>query len=439
MKTSIGRRLFFSLSALLVALWLLVIASVAWVVRYETNEVFDSALQETAQRILPLVEAQISAGIRDVPSVAKPHDEYLSYQVVDLKNDVLVRSHDAPLVMYPVSLAKGIHEKGNQFFYVEPNDRNTLFVILAENAGHRASTMKDVLLFLGLPLLVLIPLTGIFVFLSVRRAQATIQDLGAQLSSRNSFDLKPIETDFLPIELVALGESINSLMNRLRLALESERNFAANSAHELRTPIAIAMAQVDVLKSELSGEKLNRALDARKMLERLEGMTVKLLQLARAEAGVALNLAPVDLAAVVEMVTREYQFKYPNPTRLQVADGCKLVLGDTDAIGIVVQNLLENAFKYAPAESIIEIGCDSDGVLSISNDCVAISKDMLEMLRQRFVRADQSKSGSGIGLAIVEAIVRQCHAKLELVSPCYQNNRGFRVRVRFSPIPSEGR
>lgn len=432
MKPSIGRRLFFSLSAMLIALWLVVIASVTWVVRYETNEVFDSALQETAQRILPLVEAQISAGIRDVPAISTPHDEYLSYQVVDLKNDVLVRSHDAPLVMYPVSLAKGIQEKGNQVFYVEPNDRNSLFVILAENAGHRASTLKDVLLFLGLPLLVLIPLTGIFVFLSARRAQATIQDLGAQLSSRNSFDLKPLETSSLPMELTGLGESINSLMNRLRLALESERNFAANSAHELRTPIAIAMAQVDVLKSELTGEALNRAVDARKMLERLETMTVKLLQLARAEAGVALNLAPVDLAAVVKMVVHEYQFKYANPTRVEVADGCKPVLGDTDAIGIVVQNLLENAFKHAPADSMVAIACDSDGVLSISNDCAAIPEDMLKTLRQRFVRVDQTKSGSGIGLAIVEAVVRQCHAKFELVSPCYPNGRGFMARISFN-------
>lgn len=437
MKPSIGRRLFFSLSGLLIALWFAVIVSVAWVVRYETNEVFDSALQETAQRILPLVEVQISSGISDVASVSMPHDEYLSYQVVNSNNDVLLGSHDAPALAYQVPLTKGIHEKGNQVFYVEPNKSNSLFVILAENAGHRASTLKDVLLFLGFPLLLLVPLTGFFVFISVRKAQVLIQKLGIELSSRNSFDLKPIVVDELPMELTGLGDSINDLMNRLRLALESERNFAANSAHELRTPIAIAMAQIDVLKLELSGSPLDRAVDARKMLERLEAMTVKLLQLARAEAGVALSLVPVDVSAIMKMVVSEYQFKIANPVKLSIDDDCKPVIGDIDAIGIVFQNVLENAFKYATPHSVVEVRYSSSGLLSIANDCAAIAPDKLGTLQQRFVRVDQTKSGSGIGLAIVEAIVRQCRAKLELISPCYPNNRGFMVRIHFKPVSTQ--
>lgn len=438
MKPSIGRRLFFTLSAMLVALWFLVVASVAWVVKYETDEVFDSALQETAQRILPLAEAQISAGIKDVNNISSGHDEYLSYQVVNAEKDVLARSHDAPAKAYEVPLVKGIHQQGNQVFYVEPNANSSLFVVFAESPGHRSSTLSDVLLFLGLPLIFLIPLTGLFVFVTVKKAQSTIKDLGVQLATRNSFDLQPIQTDLLPTELVGLGESINSLMNRLRLALESERNFAANSAHELRTPIATAMAQMDVLKSELTGAHLTRVLDARKMLERLETMTVKLLQLARAEAGLALNLAPVDLTAVVNMLAGEFQFKNTNPTALKIDPNCKNVLGDVDAIGIVVQNLLENAFKYAPNGSLVEIVCASDGVLSIANDCPAIPAEVLGELRQRFVRVDQGKSGSGIGLAIVEAIVRQCHAKLEFLSPCYLNNRGFMVKVHFKQIRAGG-
>lgn len=431
MKASIGRRLFLALSTLLIALWFLVIASVAWVVKYETDEVFDSALQETAQRILPLVEAQISAGIKDINKDSSSHDEYLSYQLLNQAKDILAHSHDAPDTPYQVPLLKGIHQYGNQVFYVEPNDQNSLFVVLAESAGHRSSTLKDVLLFLGLPLFFLIPLTGLFVFLTVKKAQSTIQGLGLQLASRHSFDLHPIETIELPTELVGLADSINSLMNRLKLALESERHFAANSAHELRTPIAVAMAQMDVLKSELTGEALNRVLDARKMLERLEVMTVKLLQLARAEAGVALDLAPVDLSAIVKMVVRECQFKHTNPVSLMVDEACKPIFGDIDAIGIVVQNLLENAFKHAPKSSLIEIACNEEGTLSVANDCIAVPENLLGMLNQRFVRVDQEKSGSGIGLTIVEAIANQCHAKLEFISPCYPNNRGFMVRIYF--------
>lgn len=431
MRPSIGRKLFARLSLLLALLWFSVIVSVGWVVRYETNEVFDSALQETAERILPLAEAQITAGIKDRAYVSSQHDEYLAYQVVNSKNVVLIQSHDAPHVAYSVPLVKGFYERGNQVFYVQPNDQASLFVILAENPGHRSSTLKDVLIFLGLPLLFLIPGTGLFVFFLIKKAQTTIQELGSQLASRNSIDLAPLDTMALPLELVGLGESINNLMKRLKLALESERNFAANSAHELRTPIAIAMAQIDLLKSELSGEALSRALDARLKLERLEGMTVKLLQLARAEAGVALNLGAVDLVAVVKMIVRDFDFKGKNPIKSNFDPRCPHIIGDVDAIGIVVQNLLENACKHASEGSVIEVSVTADGVFSVMNDCDCIAPDVLETLCQRFARADQTKSGSGIGLAIVDAIIRQCHAKLEMVSPCYSNKRGFKVSVRF--------
>lgn len=434
MTISIGRKLFINLVLMLLALWLGVIVAVAWVIRYETNEVFDSSLQETAQRILPLAVMQLSPDRGSVFLEHADHDEYLSYQVVNANREVLLRSGGAPKAVYSVPLAKGFYNHDNQVFYVEPSNDKTVFVVIAESPGHRTSTLKDTLLFLGLPLFVLIPFTGLLVWWSIRRAQHSISTLGRELSSRNGFDLHPLETSQLPKELVALGESINSLMLRLKHALESERNFATNSAHELRTPIAAAMAQIDVLKADLTGDLFQRAQDAKKMLLRLEAMTVKLLQLARAEAGVALNLAPVDLVAVTKVIAREYLFKDSHPIRLTAENGAVLVLGDMDALGIVIQNLLENACKYASTDTEITIKISADGVLEIANDSVPVPKPLLGVIRERFGRADESKSGSGIGLAIVGTIVAQCHGVFEIESPCYPDNRGFKAVVRFKTV-----
>lgn len=436
MKASIGRKLFVNLALMLLALWIGVIFAVAWVIRYETNEVFDSSLQETAQRILPLAIMQLSPERKAVFLEPSEHDEYLSYQVVGIQGEILLRSGGAPKETYGVPLAKGFYNINNQVFYVESNHDKSMFVVIAESPGHRTSTLKDALMFLGLPLVVLIPFTGLLVWWSVRNAQRSITRLGGELSSRNSYDLHPISTTELPKELIALGASINSLMLRLKHALESERNFATNSAHELRTPIAAAMAQIDVLKADLIGEQLQRALDAKKMLSRLESMTVKLLQLARAEAGVALNLVAVDLVAVVRMVMHDYQFKETRPIRLISESSGVFIIGDIDAIGIVIQNLLENAYKYASPGTDIIIRIGVEGVLEITNDSVPVPKEMLGVIKERFGRADHSKSGSGIGLAIVETVVAQCYGKFEIESPCYPENRGFKAIVHFKKAPA---
>ena len=430
MNRSIGKRLFTHLTWMLLLLWVIVVILVASVIRYETNEIFDSGLQETAQRILPLADAQLSPDHKTVFLNPVPHDEYISYQVINTKKQVLLKSHNAPDVPYDVPLSRGFYERNDRVFCVETNEDNSLYVVIAERAGHRISTITDTLIYLSLPLIVLIPFTGLLVWLSVRKAQVSITSLGAELASR-SYDLHPVETTQLPKELVALGDAINNLFHRLNLALESERNFAANSAHELRTPIASAMAQLDVLKFDLEGDSLKRALDAKEKLKTLERMTVKLLQLARAESGVALKLVPVELVALSRIVSREIEQSENRSVNLESEANEIWVNGDLDAIGILIQNLLENAFKYATPGTIIDFQLKADGTLQIRNDCEAIPADKFETILQRFGRGDETKSGTGIGLAVVQTIVSQLEGEFNVQSPCFENSRGFSVTVCF--------
>lgn len=431
MNRSIGRQLFANLSITLAVLWIAVIVMVASVVRYETNEIFDAGLMETAQRILPLAEAHISLDHHRMSFDQMTDDEYVSYQVMSSTKEVFLRSHNAPETAYDLPLTNGIQQRGNQVFFVEANPEKSLFIVVAEKPGHRISTLKDTLIFLSLPLLILVPVTWIVVFWSVSRAQKTIEWLGIELAARTSKDLHPLDTGNLPRELMGLGQSINSLMKRLMHALESERNFAANSAHELRTPIAGAMAQIDVLKADLSGEALYRATEAKRMLKRLEVMTVKLLQLAKAESGVALQLLPVDLVAVTNLLVKELSQGSACPINFEPVTGSVWVLGDLDAIGIVIQNVIENAQKFSPSGSKVDVELSHDGKLCIQNDCEAIPDEKLRFIRQRFGRADESKAGSGIGLAIVETIVTQCRGEMTIKSPCYSNDRGFEITLCF--------
>lgn len=439
MRSSIGRRLFFSLITSLMLLWLGVLIAVAWVARHETEEIFDSGLQETSQRLLALavheLKADPGAGLLDTAE-PKKHDEYVTYQLFDGDGNLLMRSHAAPAHAYPIPLKVGHYTVDRQHFYVEASKDGRYVLQVAERASHREESFHHLLGFLLLPFAVLLPITALLIYRSTKEAQRSIVAFGRDIAARDSKDLRPLATEDLASELFDLGESINSLMRRLQLALEVERNFTANSAHELRTPIAAALAQLDVLRNEVSDPKsAARVADARNMIERLEKMTVKLLQLAKAESGSAFNLAKLDLNSLTEMLIRDLSFRSQRELNFSRPEAPVWIKGDVDVIAIVIQNLLENADRYASADTPIEIRIDPAGALSVSNDCAAIDAETMQKLRQRFVRADQSKDGSGLGLSIVDTILGQCEAELILKSPCLAHGRGFAAEVSFKSWP----
>lgn len=435
-RPSIARRLYVRLTASLLVLWLVVVASEGWVILKETEETFDSSLQETAQRILSLtihelqIDTSITARRQGEP---RDHDEYLSYQLFDRDGALLMRSHAAPAEPYPIPLQVGFHPLDERRFYVEASKDGAYWIKVAEHAGHRGQTFWRMLETLLLPLGVLIPLSLLAIHLSVRGVRDSVRRLDRELAQRDSRELQPIDTATLPIELLQLGETVNTLMSRLQSALEAERHFAANSAHELRTPIAAAMAQLDVLRDELKQPPAaERLAKARTMLERLERTSVKLLQLARAESGERLAMQGMDLLPVANMLVRDLTFRSRRAVNVTQPGQPVRIVSDTDALGIVIQNLLENADRYGTPETPIEVVMTPQGELIVRNDCEAIPPATLFSLRERFVRGNHTQTGSGIGLSIVDTILRQCHATLRLESPCYPDQRGFAVSVQFA-------
>ena len=435
MRSSIAKTLYYRLSAVLVFLWLGVVVSVAAVIKYETGEVFDSNLQETAQRILSLAVRELKLiENTDQPARIEPvqHDEYLTYQIFNRWGEMLIRSDSAPLIPFTVPSQIGFYEQDKQHFYVDTIGGGDYWIKLAERRGHRESTLWAITERLLLPLAALLPLVIWLIGLSIKSVRRSINQLDQELSKRSSKDLHPIDLVSLPSELLGLAESANKLMERLKSALEAERNFAANSAHELRTPIASAMSQLDVLREELSDPvSRGRVADARQMIERLEKIATKLLQLARAESGRAFNVSLIDIRHLLDMLLRDQSFRSDRQVLLTSPENSVFILGDLDAVGIVLQNLLENADHYAPPGSPLHIELTNSGGLTVKNDSPAIPKQVLSSFRNRYVRGDQKKSGSGIGLSIVDTILRQCGAELHLESPCFDNGRGFAAHVKF--------
>lgn len=438
---SLQRRLGVGLAVGIVALWLAATLFVAGFLRHEIDEVFDSALQEVAQRILPLAYAEVldrdeptpsGSPAQHIPSIG-PHEEYITYVVRDGAGRVLLQSTDAEPAAFPTGLAEGYSNGPAHRFYTIGAVRGTLWVTTAEVSRHRERAVARTVRMMLWPLAALIPIGLFGVWFAVRLTFAPVRAFRHEIESRGRGNLAPVETVGLPAEFVPLASAVDGLIARLRGALEAERSFTANSAHELRTPIAAALAQAQRLMAELpDGAPRERARSVASALRRLARLSEKLLQLAKAEGGGGLAETPQDLARVLTLVVADVgrSADLDDELRLDLpADGAFSSVMDADAFAILARNLIENAVKHRRPDTIVDVRLAADGRFTVTNDCDPVPPETLARLRRPFERGATEADGSGLGLAIAEAIAGGAGTTLELASPVPGRPDGFRASV----------
>ena len=233
-------------------------------------------------------------------------------------------------------------------------------------------------------------------------------------------------------ELNALGEAFNAAQDQLEGQLERERAFTRGAAHELKTPLAIIRTHAEALGEDIApekrGEYLNIILEESDRMGQLVG---RLLELTRLESGVALNVAPLNLADVVREVW--------NPLALQLEQkevSLSLELeevwleGDRERLKEAVGNLASNALRHVEKGKHIQVSLAKQGEqvrVSVYNDGPAIPDKDLPHLFEPFYRGDKSRSrdsgGTGLGLAIVRAAVSahggSCGVEQRAGGPCF--------------------
>lgn len=441
---SLQRRLSIRLAAGITVMWLAATTAAGFVVRHELDEAFDSALQETAQRLLSLAVVDIlnregAPAARRIAAIGA-HEEYLTYLVWDREGNVLLHSHDADPSVFPRTDETGFRTTATHRIYGEAAVSDTLHIEVAEPLDHRREATLEAVVALVLPVLVLIPLSLVGVWWFVRRSLRPVIDMRTQIEARGAGDLTPVATEALPGEIGPIADAVNQLMDRLRHALEAERSFTANSAHELRTPIAGALAQTQRLLAELpQGELSDHAARVEDSLHHLARMSEKLMQLARAEGGSLLAETPQDLGPVLALVVDEFRHDGGDGARLHFTafpDGRLRSRMDPDAFAILVRNLIENALKHSPADSPVEVSLSDGQLVRVVNGGPALAPDVLRRLRARFERGPTTAKGSGLGLAIAEMIASRVGATLELISPADGRSDGFEARLSLGePIP----
>jgi two-component system OmpR family sensor kinase len=225
-------------------------------------------------------------------------------------------------------------------------------------------------------------------------------------------------------------------MQRLKAAIESERAFAANAAHELRNPIASARAQIQLLAANLKGSsESTRAENVVSQLGQLGRRVEKLLQLARTQAGLGHGRERSDLAAIAGMIVDEFAWRPDVGARLSLdassEQPCWVAI-DQDALAIVLRNVIENAVHHGDPDAPISVRVRPDHSVRVTNGCPAISRDVLDGLKKRFRRGGAPGSpGDGLGLAIVDALMRQAGAEFVMSSPAEGRADGFEIHLKF--------
>jgi two-component system OmpR family sensor kinase len=421
------------------ALWLAAVVASTVVTLHEVNEVFDSALEETAQRLAGLAAHHFRKDDDDPEDMEledfEEHEEYLIYQIRDARGRVLLRSHDAPKTPFPAPLERGVVNADGMRILTEATKDRRLFVQVAERDTHRYEAARGTLMLLLLPLVLLLPLAAGAIWFTVRRSLAPLALVEREIRERGGARLDPVPGDGLPEELAPIVTSVNRLLDRLSRALDAERAFAANSAHELRTPVAAARAQAQLLAGEMKpGPAADRAAALAATLARLGRLVEKLLQLSRAASGVALAREETDLAQIARVVIDEYRGRKLDAARIVFEPDPPppaAVYTDPDALGIVLQNLIDNALAHGDRSEPVTVKVGPGGAIAVANAGPVVPPESLATLTRRFVRGGTSAEGSGLGLSIVQAIMAQAGGRLELFSPARGRADGFEAALTF--------
>jgi signal transduction histidine kinase len=278
---------------------------------------------------------------------------------------------------------------------------------------------------------------GALVWWLVGRGLWPVRHLAAQLEGVSPEHLQPVSVARYPVEMLPILGALNGLLQRLDRALQLERQFTADAAHELRTPLAGIRAQAQVAQRALEPEVRERALrQVVAGVDRQTQLVTQLLQLARLEPGAVLEPStPQNLRVLVEEVLRDaVPAALEKGITLEFEEGpAPQVTVRPELFRVLLRNLVDNALRYTPAGGRVLLWLDASGdrtQLSVEDSGPGIPLEERERVFDRFYRrVGSGESGSGLGLAIVRRVAELLSVQVRLDTA--RSGQGLWVRVDF--------
>ena len=421
-------------------LWLLlglVVAVVAaamstyYQARHEARELFDYQLRQLAlsvsdQRVSLAPEAQ-----------RNNRDEDFVIQIWDQDQKLFYSSRPgAQIPNQPVPGYAYVVTPGGRWRVYGMRDRDKLI-----QTAQSLSVIEEVAAGMALrvvwPLLVILPLLGALVWLTVRRGLRPLTSLTSAVRARTPAALQPLPESSLPEEVQPLVHALNDLLGRLGRAMAAQKGFIADAAHELRTPLTAVQLQLEEARLAGTVEEREAAFDdLQRGVSRAIHLVAQLLTLARQEPEVSQRtLQPIDLSEVARLVVAEQtHLAHARQVDLGISDAVPSVIqGDPEALRVMLGNLVDNAIRYSPEGGRVDVAVtheDHRAFLTVVDEGPGIPVSDRGRVFDRFFRGNElDVPGSGLGLAIVKSIADRHLATIELDSG--PGGRGLAVRVSF--------
>jgi len=297
-----------------------------------------------------------------------------------------------------------------------------VFVHVAETLNKRRNMMMDILLADLVPQMALVLLAGIYLVVGVKRGLQPLHVLADEIAQRSSRDLRPIPEQHVFLEVRALTDTINDLLERLGSAIATQQRFIANAAHQLRTPLAGLKLQVERAQREQDLPAMKPALmHIQGCADRMSHLTTQLLILARSEPiDGDYELRPIDLCKLAKDTCMDWVPKALQRHMELSFEGSKRALyirGDEVLLRELLANLLDNAICYGHDQGniIVKVQSYPSPCLIVEDDGPGIPELEMGKVFERFYRIPGSPGdGCGLGLAIVKEIADLHKARLEL-------------------------
>lgn len=321
----------------------------------------------------------------------------------------------------------------------DPSD--SLIVTVAETLHDRHEQAREILLLAIVMQAFLIVCVLALVWFGVSRGLRVLDPLTARLAAR-SHELTPIDGADVPQEIQPLTRTIDALFGRLRSMLALHDRFIADAAHQLRTPLTGLSLHVERALADPRPETVADALaHIQRLTRRAARTSSQLLALTRAQAAPLETEGPqlVDLGQLIpeavaqrihEAIRAGVDLGYEGSTQPLH------ILGEAASVQDLLDNLIDNAVRYAGRGSIITVHLQAHGnggaSLSVEDNGPGVPPELMSRLSERFFRVGGSnEEGSGLGLAIVQSIARRHHAEVIYRAA---EKRGLYVEVRFPPV-----
>ena len=386
----------------------------------ETNEIFDYQMQQMALSLRSGLNIDgYNNGFR------QDEEEGFEFivQVSTTDGKVLFQSSLSTLLPQREGTGFTLFEARGTTYKLYSLRHGKHLIQIAQDRAARRSLARNLAFRTTIPIIVMVTLLLFMVWWVVTSSLAPVNRVQRQIATRKAESLDELDTSDLPTEVRPLVQELNLLLRRMRQAFNAQKNFVADAAHELRSPLAALKLQVEQLRRsstdkdrELAVQRLGSGIDrATRLMEQL-------MVLARQQANADLhaNAHPVEINRVCLLAFNDVyplaQQKHMDMGFME-SDEC-YVLGQEEALRIMLRNLLDNAVKYSPEYSKIDFRVEPSARsvrLVIEDNGPGIAQGDIERVMDRFYRIPGNPvSGSGLGLSIVQAIADLHAAKIEL-------------------------